>query len=41
MFDVGLDTGAPVDDKDYQAPFTFTGKLSKLTIDLAAGKRDR
>jgi arylsulfatase len=33
-FDVGLDTGTPVDDKDYQVPFAFTGKLSKLTIDL-------
>ena len=33
-FDVGLDTGTPVDDKDYQVPFAFTGKLTKLTIDL-------
>jgi arylsulfatase A-like enzyme len=33
-FDVGLDTGTPVDDKDYQVPFAFTGKLGKLTIDL-------
>jgi arylsulfatase len=28
-FDVGTDTGTPVDDKDYQVPFRFTGKLSK------------
>jgi len=33
-FDVGLDTGSPVDDKDYQVPFAFTGKLGKLTVDL-------
>jgi len=25
-FDIGSDTGTPVDDKDYQVPFTFTGK---------------
>jgi hypothetical protein len=31
-FDVGADTGTPVDDKDYQIPFKFTGKLNKLTI---------
>ncbi|HVS38509.1 MAG TPA: arylsulfatase [Gemmataceae bacterium] len=33
-FDVGVDTRTPVDDKDYQVPFRFTGKLSKLTINL-------
>jgi hypothetical protein len=33
-FDIGADTGTPVDDKDYQVPFTFTGKLDKLTISL-------
>jgi hypothetical protein len=33
-FDVGIDTRTPVDDKDYQVPFRFTGKLSKLTIKL-------
>jgi hypothetical protein len=33
-FDVGIDTGTPVDDKDYQVPFKFTGKISKLTISL-------
>lgn len=33
-FDVGVDTGTPVDDKDYQVPFRFNGKLHKLTIQL-------
>ena len=33
-FDVGVDTRTPVDDKDYQVPFRFTGKLAKLTIKL-------
>src|SRR6185436_9449536 len=33
-FDVGIDTRTPVDDKDYQVPFAFTGKLDKLTIEL-------
>ena len=31
-FDVGIDTGTPVDDKDYAVPFKFTGKINKLTI---------
>ena len=31
-FDVGSDTGTPVDDTDYQVPFSFTGKIDKLTI---------
>ncbi len=31
-FDVGADTGTPVDDRDYQIPFRFTGTLGKLTI---------
>jgi arylsulfatase A-like enzyme len=31
-FDVGADTGTPVDDKDYQVPFKFTGMLAKLTL---------
>lgn len=34
-FDIGSDTGTPVDDWDYQMPFTFTGKINKLTISLA------
>jgi hypothetical protein len=33
-FDVGSDTRTPVDDKDYQVPFRFTGKLDKLTFKL-------
>lgn len=33
-FDVGSDTGSPVDDKDYQVPFAFNGTLNKLTIKL-------
>ena len=33
-FDVGADTGSPVDDKDYQCPFRFTGKLDKLTLTI-------
>ena len=33
-FDVGADTGTPVDDQDYQVPFAFTGKLDKLTISI-------
>jgi arylsulfatase len=31
-FDVGSDTGTPVDDRDYQVPFRFTGKLNQLTV---------
>jgi arylsulfatase A-like enzyme len=33
-FDVGADTGTPVDDKDYKVPFEFTGKLAKLTLTI-------
>jgi len=33
-FDVGVDTRTPVDDKDYQVPFRFTGTLSKVTFKL-------
>ena len=33
-FDIGSKTRTPVDDRDYQVPFTFTGKLNKLTIKL-------
>jgi arylsulfatase len=33
-FDIGVDTRTPVDDKDYQVPFRFTGKLSSLTFKL-------
>ncbi|MCL5126247.1 MAG: arylsulfatase [Deltaproteobacteria bacterium] len=31
-FDIGSDTGTPVDDRDYQVPFKFTGKIDKLTV---------
>jgi hypothetical protein len=37
-FDIGSDTGTPVDDKDYQCPFAFTGKLDKLTIKIERPK---
>jgi arylsulfatase A-like enzyme len=33
-FDIGADTGTPVDGGDYQVPFKFTGKIDKLTIKL-------
>jgi hypothetical protein len=33
-FDVGIDLRTPVDDKDYQVPFRFTGKLVKVTVNL-------
>jgi arylsulfatase len=38
-FDVGADTGTPVDDKDYQVPFKFTGKLNKLTLTIDRPKQ--
>jgi arylsulfatase A-like enzyme len=34
-FDIGSDTGTPIDDSDYQVPFAFTGKIDKLTISVA------
>jgi arylsulfatase A-like enzyme len=33
-FNVGVDTGTPVDDQDYQVPFPFTGKIDQLTLKL-------
>ena len=33
-FDIGSDTGTPVDDRDYHVPFKFAGKIDKLTITL-------
>lgn len=34
-FDVGQDTGTPVlEEYSSQMPFTFTGTLAKVTIDL-------
>lgn len=32
-FDVGMDTGTPVTEK-YDVPFTFTGQIDRVTIDL-------
>jgi len=32
--DIGSDTGTSVDDKDYQVPFTFTGKIDKITLTI-------
>ena len=37
-FDVGADTGTPVNDADYQVPFRFTGKLNKLTLTIKRPK---
>ncbi|CAH2602472.1 Arylsulfatase [Rhodovastum atsumiense] len=31
-FDIGQDTGTPVDDRDYRVPFAFTGRIETLTI---------
>lgn len=33
-FDVGADTETGVDDKDYQTPFRFNGKIDKLTLTI-------
>ena len=37
-FDVGSDTGTPVEDHDYQVPFTFTGTINKLTFSIEPPK---
>jgi arylsulfatase A-like enzyme len=37
-FDIGSDTGTPVDDQDYQVPFGFSGKIDKLTITVEPPK---
>ena len=34
-FDIGIDTGTPVDDADYQVPFHFTGTVNKVTVEFA------
>ena len=31
---LGAASGTPVDDNDYQIPFTFTGKINKITYAL-------
>jgi len=33
-FDIGSDTRTPVDDNDYQPPFTFNGTINRLTYQL-------
>jgi arylsulfatase len=33
-FDAGLDKGSSVDDRDYQTPSTFTGRLERLVVTL-------
>jgi arylsulfatase len=40
-FDIGADTGTPVDDRDYQVPFKLTAKLNKLTIKVDPPKLTR
>jgi arylsulfatase len=37
-FDIGSKTGTPVDDRDYQIPFTFTGMINKLTVSVEPPK---
>ncbi|HJV37143.1 hypothetical protein, partial [Geomonas sp.] len=32
--DIGSDTGTPVNDQDYKVPFTFTGKINKITLTI-------
>jgi hypothetical protein len=34
-FDIGSKTCSPIDDRDYQVRFAFTGKIDKLTISVA------
>jgi arylsulfatase len=33
-FDIGHDTGSSVDERDYQVPFAFTGRLERLVVTL-------
>jgi arylsulfatase len=33
-FDIGADTGTPVDDNDYHVPFELTAELDKLTVKM-------
>ncbi len=37
-FDIGMDTGTPVNDKDYAVPFRFTGRIHKLTVSVEPPK---
>ncbi|MBR0670474.1 arylsulfatase [Roseomonas soli] len=32
-FDIGMDTGTPVDDRDYQVPFNFTGRIGRIVVE--------
>jgi arylsulfatase len=32
--DIGSDTLTGVDNTDYQVPFTFTGKINKITLTI-------
>ncbi|MFH3478330.1 arylsulfatase [Xanthobacter variabilis] len=34
--DVGADTGTPVDDADYQVPFSFNGTIGQITLAIDA-----
>jgi hypothetical protein len=38
-FYVGLDTRTGVNDKDYQVPFTFNGKIDTLTVKTEADQQ--
>ncbi|MBS0642893.1 MAG: arylsulfatase [Acetobacteraceae bacterium] len=33
-FDIGADTGTPIDDKDYRVPFAFNGTIDKLVFEI-------
>src|SRR5262249_49515640 len=37
-FDIGSDTGTPVDDQDYQTPLGLTAKINKLNISVEPPK---
>jgi len=34
VFNIGASDGTPVNDKDYQIPFKFEGKISEVTCPL-------
>ena len=38
IFNIGTAEGTPVEDKDYQIPFPFTGKIHKVTLTLEPPK---
>lgn len=37
-FDIGRDTGTPIDDRDYQVPFQFNGKIVKIDLKVEPPK---